>query len=723
VAPAKLYFAFGEFRLDASERQLLRGDVPIPLAPKIFDTLLLLVENPNHLIEKEEFMRKVWPDIAVGDDALARNIFHLRKTLGGSNGSGPKIETVPTRGYRFVAEVRRFDGGEDAVEDEKTKTEPEPMVQVLPEPPPRPTPSPSFWAIWRPRLPVLALAIGVGCLAGYITYWLLVPPKAVKVGSSKPLTVSSKVDPWQRIVSDGSRIYFLERAGDRWKVMQTSVSGGEPQVLNTPFPWTIVLDVSPDRSNFLIASFADRMHPMPLWTWPTQGGPPKRVGDLTVRDAGWCPNNHQIVYAEDDGIYQADEDGRNAHQFLATDGDPGDFAWSPDGRVLRFTLYSHKTVTWALWEVNADGTNPHPLLPGWDAAPEDSRGNWSPDGKYFFFQSKHVKTLDVWVMREGQGLFGREPRGPVRVTNGPWSYSSPAVSRDGRRVFAYSVRGFNDFVRYDAPSHQFLPVLNGIRGDWVDYSRDGQWIAYGATGETTFGRMRVDGSERLDLTPTGLGGHGPHWSPDGRSLAFTGLTASGVLKAFIISADGGAPKELFADDRNQLDPAWSPDGKLMAFVREVSSSAPTDTRSVIHLLDLSTNHLERIAAQDGMRAPTWSPDGRFLAAVTEDLRHLRLLDLRTQRWSELADGTTINGRLAWSKDGKYLYYQDLLGEYEPIYRLRISDHSRELMTDFKQILGASPSRVAFVGLSPDDSPLATVLRTGSDVYALDLDIP
>src|SRR5215469_2823028 len=98
-------YRFGEYCLDAGERRLHRRGVEISLAPKVFDTLLLLVENPGHLIEKEEFMRRLWPDIFVGDDALARNISILRKVLGGSSDSQSAIATVPKKGYRFVAEV------------------------------------------------------------------------------------------------------------------------------------------------------------------------------------------------------------------------------------------------------------------------------------------------------------------------------------------------------------------------------------------------------------------------------------------------------------------------------------------------------------------------------------------------------------------------------------------------------------------------------------------
>lgn len=100
-------YRFVDFSLDATERRLLRRGVEIPLAPRVFDTLVLLLEHSGHLVEKEDFMKRVWPDTFVGDDALARNISILRKVLGGSSDSQSVIATVPKKGYRFVAEVSK----------------------------------------------------------------------------------------------------------------------------------------------------------------------------------------------------------------------------------------------------------------------------------------------------------------------------------------------------------------------------------------------------------------------------------------------------------------------------------------------------------------------------------------------------------------------------------------------------------------------------------------
>ncbi len=104
----KVVFEFGLFRLNPAERLLLREQVPVRLPPKAFDALVLLVENPGHLLEKEELLSKVWPGTFVEESNLAQHISILRKVLQDGEDGFRYIETVPKRGYRFVAEVREF---------------------------------------------------------------------------------------------------------------------------------------------------------------------------------------------------------------------------------------------------------------------------------------------------------------------------------------------------------------------------------------------------------------------------------------------------------------------------------------------------------------------------------------------------------------------------------------------------------------------------------------
>jgi len=98
-------YEFGPFRLEPAEHLLLRNGQVIPLPPKVFDTLLVLVQSSGHLVDKDELLRRVWPDTFVEEGNLTKNIFALRKILEGGRENEKFIETVPKRGYRFVAPV------------------------------------------------------------------------------------------------------------------------------------------------------------------------------------------------------------------------------------------------------------------------------------------------------------------------------------------------------------------------------------------------------------------------------------------------------------------------------------------------------------------------------------------------------------------------------------------------------------------------------------------
>src|SRR5438477_8280739 len=98
----KNFYEFGVFRIDRSERLLRRGTEVISLAPKAIDMLFQLVENSGQVVEKEELMKRLWPDSFVEEGSLAQNVSRLRKVLGETSTS-QYIETIPKRGYRFVA--------------------------------------------------------------------------------------------------------------------------------------------------------------------------------------------------------------------------------------------------------------------------------------------------------------------------------------------------------------------------------------------------------------------------------------------------------------------------------------------------------------------------------------------------------------------------------------------------------------------------------------------
>ena len=102
-------FNFGNFTLDLERRLLLRDGDPVPLTPKAFDTLALLVRRSAHVVGKDELLGEIWADAFVEESTIAQNVFTLRKALGQNQTENQFIETIPKHGYRFIADVQAVD--------------------------------------------------------------------------------------------------------------------------------------------------------------------------------------------------------------------------------------------------------------------------------------------------------------------------------------------------------------------------------------------------------------------------------------------------------------------------------------------------------------------------------------------------------------------------------------------------------------------------------------
>lgn len=102
-----LFYEFGPYRVDIRERLLLKNEEAIPLPPKIFDTLLVLVEHRGRVLDKGEMLDLVWPNTVVEESNLTHHVYKLRRALGERPDGHPYIETIPRRGYRFVASVHQ----------------------------------------------------------------------------------------------------------------------------------------------------------------------------------------------------------------------------------------------------------------------------------------------------------------------------------------------------------------------------------------------------------------------------------------------------------------------------------------------------------------------------------------------------------------------------------------------------------------------------------------
>src|SRR5262249_25817928 len=186
-----------------------------------------------------------------------------------------------------------------------------------------------------------------------------------------------------------------------------------------------------------------------------------------------------------------------------------------------------------------------------------------------------------------------------------------------------------ELVKYDAKSGEYVPFLGGISAGDVDFSRDGQWVAYVSYPEGTLWRSKPDGSERLQLTRAPTQAALAHWSPDSSQIAFSATTPGKPWKIFLVGRDGGSAQAITSDEVAEMDPTWSRDGKTLGF------GVQTEDTSMIKMYDFGTRKVSQLVGSDKIFAPRWSPDGRYIAALTLGNSKLVLYDVKNQKWTEV----------------------------------------------------------------------------------------
>jgi Tol biopolymer transport system component len=444
------------------------------------------------------------------------------------------------------------------------------------------------------------------------------------------------------------------------------------------------------------------------------GGSPRRIGDLVGETASWSPDGKLLAYTNLGDLFLAKADGMDSRKLLSVKGDIRNVSWSPDGRTLRFdSSETAGTLGQQLeWEVAVDGTGPHRLLEGWHDSPNECCGKWTPDGRYFVFQS----SGQIWALPKSGGFFRSDPK-PIRLTSSPMSLSNPLPSKDGKKLFLIGQTFRGELMRYDSKEAQFTSFLGGISAEYVAFSRDGQWVSYVSYPDGSLWRSKLDGSERMQLTYPPIYPVLPRWSPDGKKIVFFefALSADKPARIYEISPDGGSPRLLLPDDHaQQLDPNWSPDGTKIIYAGESN-----DPSSAIHLLDVASRKVTDVPGSQGLYSPRWSPDGRYISAFSADSKTLLLFDSQTEKWSELANGSLA--WLNWSHDGQYVYVLDYRGK-NAVVRIRISDLSVEPVVDVKSF--ASSGRYGrALALTPDDSPILLRDTGTQDIYSVDWETP
>ena len=293
-------YKFGLFEADLDQGTLARQGSPVKLQEQPFRILSLLLEARGDILTREDLRRKIWPEgtFVEFDGSLNTALMKLRAALNDSADNPVFIETVPRKGYRFIAPIElcatddqsittavhiaSADADLDGLELPLVEGEPLSRTPVaVSQQHANKKISPHWWE---------AAAI-VAAVCGLLTY-VLWPRTEARVLDVRQLTHSGQIDPWGKLVTDGSRIYFVVRDVTGWNLMQTSVEGGSIQRTPTPFDNTRIFDLSPDHAEFLIGQFTHRGEETPLWVWPVQGGRRDALETLPRRKQRGPPTAH-----------------------------------------------------------------------------------------------------------------------------------------------------------------------------------------------------------------------------------------------------------------------------------------------------------------------------------------------------------------------------------------------------------------------------------------------
>lgn len=216
--PTKQIYEFGEFRIDADERLLLRDGKPVPLTPKAFETLLALVENSGHVIKKDDLMKRVWPDAIVEEVNLAKNVSTLRQAI---EGNGQQyIETVPKLGYRLIVKARII--GElqpEPITDQRAAAA-GPSVAPIEATTKRAVPELTAKA----KKGVIVIGLAVVALVGLaVGVWLL----RQKLAEARPIR-SLVILPLTNLSGDASQEYFVDGITEELTTELAKLAKAEP---------------------------------------------------------------------------------------------------------------------------------------------------------------------------------------------------------------------------------------------------------------------------------------------------------------------------------------------------------------------------------------------------------------------------------------------------------------------------------------------------------------
>lgn len=606
---------FGAFEVDLRSGELRRQGVKIKLQEQPFQVLVMLLEHPGEVVTREELRKRLWPEdtFVDFDHSLSTAINKIREALSDS-AEGPRfVETVPRRGYRFIAPV--------APASSPATSEPEPYERrAAVGTPPLQTAGAAMEPVAPPittggftRRAVTAMAQGILdehrarlrwrrlaglglSLAGLaVALVLLIGLNAAglrdrilrRTAPAQSALPSMRVVPFTtfpghergaRFSPDGNQIAFAwdGENEDNWDIYVKQIGEEKPLRLTSDpgeDSWPVW---SPDGQYIAFSRHGEREDG--IYIVPALGGPERKLHPAKFRGGNidWSPDGKYLAYVdsrpEQQGasIFLLEVDNPDNTRALTSPSGPLTIDWfprfSPDGQTLAFIRLPTRGSARDIHLVRVTGGNPRRLtfdnVAMWGL-------DWGPNGASVIFSSARLGLPRLWKVAAAGG----EPE-PLALGQGDAYW--PSLSRGGRRL-AYT-QSFLDanIWRYELPGaagrneRPTKLVASTQMDQGQQFSPDGRRIVFGSdrSGSSEIWICDSDGTAPLQLTFFGGPMAGtPRWSPDGRQIAFD-AEPEGHGDIYVVSADGGRPRRLTTDTSNDVVPSWSRDGRSIYFASD-----------------------------------------------------------------------------------------------------------------------------------------------------------